>query len=72
MDTKADDALESLDLAWGCVEISKVIQRKPRQTFYILEKGLIPAAKKVGGRWVAERSKLREFFLAGADDEPTP
>ncbi|MBZ9695509.1 DNA-binding protein [Mesorhizobium sp. CO1-1-9] len=55
----------SIDLVWGAEAIATVIKAKPRQTFHLLETGQIPA-KKVGGRWVAERGKLIRFFM---DDE---
>ncbi|MER9169852.1 DNA-binding protein [Mesorhizobium australicum] len=51
-----------IDLVWGAAEIGKEINRKPRQAFHMLETGLLPA-KKVGNQWVAERGKLRAFFL---------
>lgn len=54
-----------IDLIWGGEEIAKIIRRTPRITFSLLEKGELPA-KKVGGRWVAERSKLIAFFLESA------
>ncbi|WLS07183.1 DNA-binding protein [Shinella sumterensis] len=60
-----DNASDSLDLVWGGEEIAKVIRRTPRITFTLLEKGELPA-KKVGGRWVAERSKLIAFFTGEA------
>ena len=53
---------EPLDLIWGAANIAKVVNLNPRQTFYQLESGSIPA-KKVGGKWVAERNELRAFFL---------
>jgi len=53
------------DLVWGGEEISKVIGRTTRVTFSLLEKGEIPA-KKVGGRWVARRQKLIDFFMEAA------
>lgn len=59
----ADD--NQLDLVWGGEEIAKVIGRTPRIAFSLLEKGELPA-KKVGGRWVAERNKLLAFFLETA------
>lgn len=59
------EADTSLDLVWGGEEIAKVIGRTPRITFSLLEKGHLPA-KKVGGRWVAERNKLLAFFLETA------
>jgi hypothetical protein len=54
-----------LDLLWEVSAIAKAIGRTERQTFGMLEKGLLPA-RKVGGRWVAERGKLLSFFLGEA------
>ncbi|MFK0693081.1 DNA-binding protein [Mesorhizobium sp. IMUNJ 23033] len=50
----------------GAAEIGKEIKRKPRQAFHMLEKGLLPA-RKVGNQWVAERGKLRAFFLGDGE-----
>ncbi|TPM34118.1 DNA-binding protein [Mesorhizobium sp. B2-2-2] len=55
----------SIDLVWGAANIGKEINQKARQTFHMLEAGLLPA-KKVGNRWVAERGKLRTFFTEDA------
>jgi len=52
----------NIELVWGCADIAKVIGRSARATFHMLDKGELPA-KKVGGRWVAERGKLIAFFL---------
>ncbi|MBY5481929.1 DNA-binding protein [Rhizobium leguminosarum] len=54
-----------LDLIWGVEAIADLIGRTPRQTFHILKTGQLPG-KKVGGRWVAERSKLIAFFMEAA------
>ena len=54
-----------IDLVWEVEEIAKLIGRTRRQTFHMLSKGELPA-KKVGGRWVAERGKLIAFFLETA------
>ncbi|MCA1403720.1 DNA-binding protein [Ensifer sp. IC3342] len=54
-----------LELIWGAEAIAKIIGRSTRATFYMLDNGELPA-KKVGGRWVAERSKLLSFFLEPA------
>lgn len=59
------DKKENLDLIWGAEAIAKLIGRTPRVTFNLLTTGAIPA-KKVGDRWVAERSKLIAFFLEDA------
>lgn len=55
----------NIDLVWGCTEIAKVIGRSARSTFHMLEKGELPA-RKVGGRWVAERNRLLNFFVETA------
>ncbi len=56
---------KNLDLIWEVAEIAKLIGRTPRQTFHMLQSGQLPA-KKVGGRWVIERSKLVAFFMEAA------
>jgi hypothetical protein len=52
----------ALDLIWGASDIAAVIGRNRRQTFYYLENGAIPGARKVAGRWVVARDQLRRFF----------
>ncbi|EJZ22432.1 DNA-binding protein [Rhizobium sp. Pop5] len=56
---------KKLDLVWGGAEIAQIIGRSRRQTFHMLETGQLPA-KKVGDRWVADRSKLIAFFTEAA------
>lgn len=51
-----------IDLIWEVSEIAKLIGRTERQTFHMLNTGRLPA-KKVGGRWVAERGQLVKFFM---------
>jgi hypothetical protein len=47
---------------WGAVEIGKIINRNPRQTHHLLTRGHIKSARRVGGRWMANRAALlREF-----------
>jgi hypothetical protein len=46
-------------LAWGVHEIAAEIERSHRQSHYLLTKGEIKSARKVGGRWVAARDALR-------------
>ena len=48
----------SHSLAWGVDEIAKVIGRSARQTHHILTCGQIKSARKVGGKWVANREAL--------------
>jgi hypothetical protein len=49
------------DLIWGCPAIAAEILKSVRQTYYLLEHGLIPA-RKIGSRWIASRAELRAFF----------
>lgn len=63
--TQNSEHNENVDLLWEVEEIAKVISRTPRQTFHMLKNKQLPA-KKVGGRWVASRKKLIEFFLGDA------
>jgi len=55
------ESLKSLDLIWGAKNIGEAVNLEPRKAFHALETGAIPA-KKVGGRWVADRESLRLFF----------
>jgi len=50
-----------LDLLWGVDAIATEINQSRRKTYHLLETGRLPA-RKVGARWCASRSGLREFF----------
>jgi hypothetical protein len=41
----------TVDVVWGAKAISRVINRTEMQTYHMLEKGLIPGARKVGKLW---------------------
>ncbi len=56
---------EGLDLIWGLKAIAKLIGRTERQAFYMASEGKIPV-RQVGGRWVASRQKLIDFFMGDA------
>lgn len=60
-------ASDSLDLLWGLDEIGGVIRRNRRQTHYLLEKGQLPGAKKIGGRWCIPRLALHAVFGLGLE-----
>lgn len=60
-----NDKDDKLNLVWGAEDIARIIGRSQRVTFHLLTTGAIPA-KKVGGRWVAERGKLIAFFMEDA------
>jgi hypothetical protein len=50
------------DFVWGAEDIGAVIGLSRPQTHYLLRKGGIKTARKVGGKWVCSRSALlREF-----------
>lgn len=59
-----DTTEKELDLIWGAEAIGQVIGQNAQQTFHMLNAGLIPA-RKVGKKWVIERSKLVRFFKEG-------
>ncbi len=63
MDCNTTD--ETLDLVWGAKAIGECIGRNPRQTFYLLEKGELPA-KRIGALWVASRDALRRHLVGEA------
>ena len=42
---------------WGARAIGEVIDLDEKRVFYLLERGVIPA-RKVGGKWVANREKV--------------
>jgi hypothetical protein len=49
------------DLLWGVEAIAAEIGQTPRQTYYQLEKGQLPAGKQ-RGKWISSRSRLRMHF----------
>lgn len=54
-------AIPTIDLIWGAENIAREMGITTRQCFHMLSKKAVPA-RKVGGRWVVERRKLRAFF----------
>jgi hypothetical protein len=57
-----DTSTTPSDLIWGAERIARLINRTPRAVWYMLDRGQIACAKKVGGRWCTSRSALlREF-----------
>lgn len=71
MPTIPQSADGSMDLIWGADKIAKAIGRTRRSTFHMLDGGQLPA-KKVGGRWVAERGRLMSFFSEDATTGAQP
>lgn len=62
-----DGGVESADIVWGAEDIGEVIQRTPRQTTYLLEKGRLPA-KQVGRLWVASRRRLLRHLVEATSE----
>ncbi|MCF3935266.1 helix-turn-helix domain-containing protein [Acuticoccus sp. M5D2P5] len=58
---------DEFDLVWGVGNIARLIGRTPRQTFHYVRNGHLPA-KKIGRRWVAERSALVRFFRMDSNE----
>ncbi|MEF2551338.1 hypothetical protein VQ042_08160 [Aurantimonas sp. A2-1-M11] len=56
---------ETLDLVWGVAAIAKMIGRSEAATYHMCAKGELPV-KQIGTRYVAERGKLRAFFMETA------
>lgn len=52
---------ETFDPVWGAHAIAGVLKTTDQRAFYMLNKGELPA-KKVGGRWVADRNELIKFM----------
>ena len=59
------------ELIWGASAIARAIGRTDRQTFHLLNQGILPA-KRVGNRWVAERGALMRFFTMETTTRATP
>jgi hypothetical protein len=60
MDTTSEQP--GLDLVWEAAGIAKEINRTPRQVYHLLANGSISAARRVGGKWCADRNALRREF----------
>src|SRR5260221_10774200 len=63
--TMSQNQNNDIDLVWEAAAIGRVINRTPRQTHHLLNSGAIEAARKVNGRWCADRNGLRAQFCAG-------
>ncbi len=63
---KNDD--RGLEIVWEAAGIGKEINLSPRQTYHLLERGAIRAAKRIGGRWCADRAGLRSQFCGDPTD----
>lgn len=51
---------EKMSPLWGAEAIGKVINKNERQTFWLLQNGMLPA-RKVGALWLSDRDALLEW-----------
>ena len=58
-------------MVWGAVDIGKLINRTPREVFYLHRQKLIPT-RNVGGQIVAERDKLCDLSQWPKQSEQEP
>lgn len=58
----------ALDIVWGCKAIAKAIGRTERATFHMLEKGTLPGARKVAGRWCFSPGLFAVHMAASGDE----
>lgn len=60
------DETEELDLIWGAEEIADELNLEPRQVYHMLKSGTLKAARRIGGKWCADRRLLRRQFTEDA------
>jgi hypothetical protein len=56
-------------VVWGAGGIAREIRRTRTQTYYMLKKGLIKAARKTGQQYHADVAGLRAQFCANISSE---
>lgn len=66
MSDTSSKSISDHDVLWGAARIGEVLGLKPRQAWYMLERGLLPAAK-IGNKWSASRRALLSLLPAGKD-----
>ena len=52
------------DILWGAQAIAREINREVQITYYMLQRGQIPATK-IGETWTTTRTRLRDHFNGG-------
>jgi hypothetical protein len=58
------DAAGVHQLVWGAPSIAAAINRPLSTTYMLLEKGLLPGAKKIGGKWCFAPAKFMQEVAA--------
>ena len=64
--------MSDLEIIWGAPAIAKAIGRDLRGVYHMLENGLLPGARKVGGRWCVTRRSLHALFESEAPTHKVP
>src|SRR4051794_10686510 len=57
---------EHADFVWGGVEIGRLLGVNRRKAFYLLERGHVVGAKKIGGSWCLDVARFRASFEEAA------
>ena len=57
------EPLDPLELIWGGRAIARAIGRTEAATFHCLERGRVPGARRVGGRWALHVPSFRAAFV---------
>jgi hypothetical protein len=66
---EAHERDDDLGVVWGAGGIARVIRRSRTQTYYMLKKGLIKAARKTGQQYHADVAGLRAQFCANVSGD---
>ena len=64
------EPLDPSELIWGGRAIARAIGRTEAATFHALERGRVPGARRVGGRWALHVPSFRAAFEC-MESEPT-
>jgi hypothetical protein len=56
------ESLDPSELIWGGRAIARAIGRTEAATFHALERGRVPGARRVGGRWALHVPSFRAAF----------
>lgn len=62
----ADTPEQKPPLRWGGKDIAKYLGRTERATMQALERGQIPGARKIGGRWCLSTAEFERHFEESA------
>jgi len=62
---KAEDTADGDEILWGAAAIATALERPIRRTYYLLERGLLPPARKIGGQWMCSSVALRSWLRDG-------